>query len=216
MYKGIAFDMDGVILDSEKIYRKYEYEAARHFGLPLDKVEDFCNLIAGGNKKANAITFDNYFKSGIDYYDYRAIVTAGVESHAKEHGYELKPGVKELLVFLKEKGIKIALATSTEKTRATMFLEPHGVLEYFDKMIYGDMISKGKPEPDIYLTACRELGLEPSEVIGVEDSKNGVISSHKAGLLTVLVKDLIPVDDVIKENADYIFDNIISIKDLFD
>jgi len=216
-FKGIVFDMDGVILDSEKIYRKYEYVAAEKYGLPMDNIEEFCNRIAGGTKHTNKIVFQEFFNTDIDYMEYRDVVSAGVEAYATEHGYEVKPGIKELFDFLKERGIKIALATSTDKDRATRFLEPHGLLPYFDAMVFGDIIppGRGKPNPDIYLAACKQLGTEPAETIGVEDSRNGVLSSSRGGLFTVMVVDLIPPDDAVREYADKIYDNAYEITELF-
>lgn len=216
-FKGIVFDMDGVILDSEKIYRKYEYVAAEKYGLPMDNIEEFCNRIAGGTKHTNKVVFQEFFNTDIDYMEYRDVVSAGVEAYATEHGYEVKPGIKELFDFLKERGIKIALATSTDKDRATRFLEPHGLLPYFDAMVFGDIIppGRGKPNPDIYLAACKQLGTEPAETIGVEDSRNGVLSSYRGGLFTVMVVDLIPPDDAVREYADKIYDNAYEITELF-
>ena len=216
-FKGIVFDMDGVILDSEKIYRKYEYVAAEKYGLPMDNIEEFCNRIAGGTKHTNKIVFQEFFNTDIDYMEYRDVVSAGVEAYATEYGYEVKPGIKELFDFLKERKIKIALATSTDKDRATRFLEPHGLLPYFDAMVFGDIIppGRGKPNPDIYLAACKQLGTEPAETIGVEDSRNGVLSSSRGGLFTVMVVDLIPPDDAVREYADKIYTNAYEITELF-
>ncbi|MCR5225981.1 MAG: HAD family phosphatase [Eubacterium sp.] len=216
-FKGIVFDMDGVILDSEKIYRKYEYVAAEKYGLPMDNIEEFCNRIAGGTKHTNKVVFQEFFNTDIDYMEYRDVVSAGVEAYATEHGYEVKPGIKDLFDFLKERGIKIALATSTDKDRATRFLEPHGLLPYFDAMVFGDIIppGRGKPNPDIYLAACKQLGTEPAETIGVEDSRNGVLSSSRGGLFTVMVVDLIPPDDAVREYADKIYGNAYEITELF-
>ncbi len=221
MFKAIVFDMDGVLLDSEKIYRIYERKAAETFGLPTDHIDDFCARIAGGTKDTNSRAFNEFFAGsipeGLDYLQYRDVVSEGVERHGRENGYELKPGVKELFDFLKERGVKIALATSTDKDRAERFLGPHGLLEYFDKMIFGNMIpaGRGKPNPDIYLTACRELGVKPEETIGVEDSINGVLSSSAAGLYTVMVVDLIEPNEVTDEKADKTYYSIINITELF-
>ena len=217
MYKAVVFDMDGVILDSEKIYRIYETKAAEHFGLPTDRIDEFCKRIAGGTKETNSLVFDSFFDTDLHYYDYREVVNEGVERHAEENGYEVKPGVKELFDFLKENGIKMALATSTSEERAKRFLTPHGLLDYFDAMIFGDAIEpgRGKPHPDIYLTACKALGVEPSDTIGVEDSINGIKSSSAAGLYTVMVIDLIQPDEEEKKIPDVIYDRIIKIKELF-
>ncbi len=217
MFKGVAFDMDGVIIDSEKIYRKNEYRAAEHFGFPKEKVEGFCNLIAGGTREGNTKHFHEVFETDMDYDVYREYVSEGVERHAVEHGYELKPGVTELLDFLRDNGIKTALATSTDQDRAERFLEPLGVFSKFDRKIFGNQVKRGKPAPDIYIAAAEAIGLNAADVIGVEDSVNGVLSSHAAGLYTVMVIDLIPPTDKAAEAADIIYEknSIIRIKELF-
>lgn len=217
MFKAVVFDMDGVILDSEKIYRRYEYRAAEHFGLPTDHIDEFCKRIAGGTKDTNKQVFDEFFDTDIDYFTYRDIISEGVEQYGRENGYELKKGVKELFDFLRSKGVKIALATSTERERANRFLEPHGLIPYFDEMIYGDAIpeGRGKPNPDIYIAACRALGTRPEETIGVEDSINGIRSSSAAGLYTVMVIDLIEPDAEEREIPDQIYNEIIKIEELF-
>ena len=216
MFKAVVFDMDGVILDSEKIYRKYEYIAAEHFGLPMDNLEEFCNKIAGGTKHTNKLVFEEFFDTDIDYFEYRDVISEGVERYATEHGYELKSGIRELFDILKEKGIKIALATSTDKDRATRFLEPLGLISYFDEMIFGDVLppGRGKPNPDIYLAACEALGTKPEETIGVEDSINGIMSSKAAGLYTVMVIDVVTPDEQQGLIPDKIYENALEISEL--
>ncbi len=230
MFQAVVFDMDGVILDSEKIYRKYEYKAAEKFGLDMSKVDEFCTKIAGGRYEQNKIHFRDTFETDIPYAEFRKVISAGVEEHAKNPGYELKPGVMELLRFLKEKGIRTALATSTDKERMHRFLgsadqkkvqsgqtvEEESIFSYFDALICGDQVKRAKPEPDIYLTACEALGVKPAEAIGVEDSVNGVLSSAAAGLFTVMVVDLIRPNDKVREKADRIFTDIREIMGLFE
>ena len=206
MFRAVVFDMDGVIFDSERIYRMMEHRAAAKYGLPDEKVEPFCNLIAGGTKDTNRKHFENTFGTDIDYMEFREVVNSGVDAYGRDPGFDVKPGIRELLQFLKENGYRVGVATSTARERAEYHLKRHGLLEYFDELIYGDMVHRGKPEPDIYLTACETLGVSPEEAVGVEDSINGVISSGRAGLYTIMVIDLIRPDDRVREYADQILD----------
>lgn len=215
MFQAVIFDMDGVIFDTEKIYRMCEMEEGRKYNFPANKIEILCEKIAGGTKEGNKKHFEALFGTEIDYYTYREGVIKGVDRYGEEHGFDLKPGVTELLSFLKERGIKIALATSTKRERAEKHLKRHNIYPYFDEIVYGDMIQNGKPAPDIYLAACEKLGVKPEEAIGVEDSINGVISSGTAGLHTVMVVDLIKPNDVVRQYASDIFYIITDIKGLF-
>ena len=133
-----------------------------------------------------------------------------------EHGVELKHGVIETLKTLKVRGIKMAVATSTDRERAEDKLVRSGLLPYFDDVICGDEIERGKPYPDIYLKACEKLGTKPEETVGVEDSINGVTASHAAGLYTLMVIDLIQPDEETKKKADRISNDIFELTELFE
>ena len=102
---------------------------------------------------------------------------------------------KEIVGFLKENGIKIALATATAPDRAERCLTRVGLFSYLDAVVCASMVKKGKPEPDIYLKAASELGLKPEECIAVEDSPNGIISAYRAGCRAVMIPDMDEPDE---------------------
>ena len=106
-----------------------------------------------------------------------------------------KEGLQELLTYLKDNGMKIAMATSSNREDAERNLNMAGLREYFDALICGDMIRRSKPDPDIYLTAARTLGVQPEECIGLEDSRNGIKSVSAAGMHGILIPDLIQPDE---------------------
>ena len=197
-FKAVVFDMDGVITDTEKLYRRYQLEEGRSRGITDEEMLQVCLAIAGGNKYTNKPKFEAIVGRGIDYFEYREKMMARMDAHIKEHGVELKTGVKDILEYLKAKGIKIGLATSTVRERATGYLVDHNIYDYFDELIFGDMVEHGKPAPDIFLKACEKLGVSPEETIAVEDSINGIKSASAAGTYPVMVVDLIePNEDVI-------------------
>ena len=116
-------------------------------------------------------------------------------SHARpasREGLPEKPGVHEILEYLKENRIPTALASSTRRTAVMEHLDRAGITSYFQKIICGDMVEHGKPAPDIYLKACEELGAAPGQALAVEDSFNGIRSAYAAGLYTVMVPDQLP------------------------
>lgn len=215
MYKAAVFDMDGVLIDSEKIYRRCWKANGISIGIPADEMESVCDRVAGGNKSSNAKVFREIMGEDFDYLSFRQRTMDMFTDYVAEHGVELKPGVVETLEFLSQHGVKIALATSTVKERADKTLDGVHLLDYFDECVYGDEIAEGKPAPDIYEKACEKLGVLPSEAVAVEDSVNGVISADTAGLFTVMVVDLIQPNEVTSQHTDRVYDNISSICELF-
>jgi len=107
----------------------------------------------------------------------------------EKEGVETKTGIRELLAFLKEKGIKTAIATSSPIERTEKYLAAVGLTDAFDKLISGYMVKKGKPEPDIYELAAKELGLTPQECLAIEDSPSGLLSANRAGCYPVMIPD---------------------------
>ena len=214
MFKAVVFDMDGVITDTEKLYRRFQLEEGRSRGITDQEMEQVCLAIAGGNKYTNKPKFEAIVGRGIDYFEYREKMMARMDRHIRENGVELKPGVKEILSYLKSKGIKIGLATSTVRERATGYLVDHGIYEFFDTLVFGDMVENGKPAPDIFLKACEKLEVAPEETITVEDSINGIKSAFAAGTYPVMVVDLIEPNDEVMPLVKKIYRVITDIKEL--
>ncbi len=214
MVKAVVFDMDGVIFDSEKLYRKHWMITAGEYGIPQDVMRELCNLIAGATKERNEKLMKSRFGEDFDYMAFREKTMNRMDQDILENGVELKPFVVELLEYLKKNKYRIGLATSTQKERAQRNLENAGVFEYFDEIVYGGMVVNGKPAPDIYLLACEKLGVSPKDAIGIEDSINGVKSSFVAGLQTIMVIDLIEPTKEIESMTHHIFTSLAQVQDL--
>lgn len=214
MIKAVVFDMDGVIFDSEKLYRKHWMITGNEYNIPEITMKELCNRIAGATKEHNEKLMKSYFGQDFDYNTFRGKTMERMDEDIRRNGLDLKPGVKELFGFLKENGIKMGLATSTIQQRAERNLKNAGILEEFDRIVYGGTVPNGKPAPDIYLRACEELGVEPHEAMGVEDSINGVKSASAAGLYTVMVIDLIEPTEEIRPLANQIYHSLFEIIDL--
>lgn len=215
MYKAVVFDMDGVLIDTEKIYRLCWKKNGMSIGIPENEMETVCDRVAGGNKTSNARVFKAIMGEDFDYLAFRQITLELFDEYVVEHGIDIKPHVEETLRFLRDKGIKIALATSTERARAEKRLMDVGIAEYFDEKVCGNEIAHGKPEPDIYLKACEKLQVDPEDAVAVEDSVNGVISADKAGLYTVMVVDLIQPNEITRKRADKVFFDMKEVQGLF-
>ena len=121
--------------------------------------------------------------------------------HEKYDGGRLpmKPGVVELLSYLKDNGKKIALASSTRRETVVNQLRWADIIDYFDVIISGDMVARSKPAPDIFLKACEELRVSPEKAYAIEDSYNGIRAAHAGGLRPIMVPDLLEADDEMRE-----------------
>lgn len=214
MIKAVVFDMDGVIFDSERLYRKHWMITGKEYGIPEAEMEELCNHIAGATRQHNERLMKDHFGEDFDYGTFRAKTMDRMDAEIAKDGLDIKPGVKELFAYLKQNGYRIALATSTAKERASKNLERAGILDVFDAIVYGGVVPNGKPAPDIYLKACEDLGVQPKEAIGIEDSINGVKSSSAAGLYTIMVIDLIRPTDEIRPLADQIYDSLFDVIEL--
>lgn len=185
--KGILFDMDGVILDTEKLYTRFWQEAANALGYPMTKEQAMG--LRSLNREFGAAKMQSYFDVPVNYEEVRNKRIELMNVFIEKEGVELKPGIKELLTYLKEKGIKTAIATSSPIERTEKYLEAVGLTGAFDKLISGYMVKKGKPEPDIYELAAREIGLTPQECLAIEDSPSGLLSASRANCYPVMVPD---------------------------
>ena len=186
--RGVISDMDGVILDSEKLYVRFWCEAGNFYGYPMQP--EHALGIRSMTRPYAIEKLQGWFGEGFDYDLVRNKRVELMDAYVIEHGIDAKPGARELLSCLKEQGFRVALATATAKDRAEAYLERVNLLKYFDVVASARMVAHGKPEPDISLYAADQLGLSPHECLALEDSPNGVRSAHAAGCKTILVPDL--------------------------
>lgn len=125
-----------------------------------------------------------------DYYKVRTLRLQLMNAHIEKYGIEEKPGLGELLDYLKLHRYRIAVATATDEQRTTHYLTSLNRLQYFDKIICAPMVANGKPAPDIYLEAARQIETDPNQCMALEDSPNGILSAYRAGMHPVMVPDL--------------------------
>lgn len=186
--KGVLFDMDGVVLDTEKLYCRFWREAAMALGYPMT-VEQALGM-RSLNAQAGQAKLESYFGPGVSREVMKQKRVELMDAYVNVHGVDPKPGIHELLDELKARGIRTAITTSSPMDRVRRYLAPLGLLEKFDCLCSGHDVPHGKPEPDIYLHGAASVGLKPSECLAIEDSHAGVLSASRAGCLTVLIPDL--------------------------
>ena len=191
--RAVIFDMDGLLLDTEKLLVKFWVQAANEAGFPMTRENALA--IRSLHRKFAIPYLQGLFGEEFDYVKIRSRRMELMKEYLSDHSLELKDGAKELLCFLREKKIMTAVATATDYERTQDYLRRVGIFEYFDKIVCATMVEQGKPRPDIYIFAANQLGLEPSECIALEDSPNGVRSAADAGCKTIMVPDLTEPDD---------------------
>lgn len=214
MIKAVIFDMDGLMFDTEALAVKAWKHTAEKFGLNI--TDKMLSEIRGIDIKHCQRIFERELGENIDFFELKASADAYMIEFSDALGVPVKDGLFELLEYIKNRGLKIALATSTENKRAIYYLNTANVLGYFNKIICGDMVENGKPDPDIYLTAVQSLGLKPEECMVLEDSPNGALAANKANCPVIIVPDLDKPDSKTKKLAFDIAENLFQVKDMLE
>lgn len=210
--KAVIFDLDGTLLDTEKLLVKYWCRAAKELGFPMTREQAL--RIRSLTHRLVPPLFREWFGESCDYMKIRARRMELMQEHIDRYGLDVKAGAAELLSYLGKKGYLRAVATATDIERAGRLLKTAGLYGSFDRIISASMVEWGKPKPDIYIYAAKQLGLEPQECIAVEDSPNGIISASDAGCLTVMVPDLTPPEKELLPRLYACCDSLLSIKEL--
>ncbi|MDD7388544.1 MAG: HAD-IA family hydrolase [Lachnospiraceae bacterium] len=185
--RGVLFDMDGLILDTEKLYTRFWQEAAHCLGYPMTK-EQALGMRSMNHMEGEA-RMKSYFGPDTPYREIRSKRIELMDAFVEKEGVYLKPGIHELLDYLKKRGIKTAIATSSPMDRTVKYLSSVHMEKSFDAIVTAYMVEKGKPEPDIYLHAARVLDLEPGDCLALEDSPSGLTAAYRAGCLPVMIPD---------------------------
>lgn len=193
--KAVIFDLDGTLIDTEKLYRMYWPKALAHFGYDLPD-ERALKLRSLGRPYAPQ-QFREWYGESFDYPAVRAYRKEIIEEHIAKHGIEAKPGARELVEALTQQGVTVCIATATDPERTERYLALAGLAGLFPTIISATMVEHGKPAPDIYRYACERLGFASEECIAVEDAPNGVISAYRAGCRVVMIPDQTEPDEEI-------------------
>lgn len=209
--KAVVFDMDGVIFDSEALVMEIWKDMGEKYHIA--DVEATMYKCIGVNAVETKQIFLDAYGEDFPYETYIKEVSQIFHERADHGELPVKPGVEELLTYLKEAGYIIGLASSTREASVRQELTDAGLISYFQELTCGDMLKASKPKPDIYLMACEKLGVAPEDAIAIEDSYNGIRSAYSAGMHPIMVPDLIGPDAEMEEKSEHIFENLMQVKD---
>ncbi|MDP4091843.1 MAG: HAD family phosphatase [Bacillota bacterium] len=207
----VIFDMDGLMFDTEKLSLIAWQEAGKNSGyeIPLD----FIYKIIGVNSVTAESISRDYFGEDFPFSELRIKSMDFVSQYMDQNGVPLKTGLFELLEFLKQKSVLRAVATSTEREKAVKYLKLANVIDKFDLVVCGDEITKGKPEPEIFLTAAQKLGCIPEDCIVLEDSEYGIIAAARANMYPFFVPDLIKPNHEVLSHVHREFKTLLDVKE---
>lgn len=209
----VIFDMDGVIFDSERLVLDSWEKVGEKYGIANVR-QALTDCIGVNIRKTEEIVYGHYGKD-FDFEKYRKEASELFHEYVGENGLPVKKGVREFLQYLKENEIPVGLASSTRLAVVEEELREAGLYEYFQVVVGGDQLKRSKPEPDIYLMACEKMGVSPESAYAVEDSHNGIRAAYSAGMMPVMVPDLLPATEEMYEKSIAVFDDLLQVREFF-
>ena len=209
--KAFIFDMDGLMFDTERLMiRAWDYAGEQ---LGLGKTGYMVLKTLGSNTESCNRIWREEFGPDVDLAAMWRHTRAFLDDYYAHHEAPVKPGLRELLTYLKARGYALAVASSTLREKVEVRLTTAGVRHFFDAVIGGDMVERSKPEPDIYLRAAAALGVNPADCTALEDSRNGLLSAHAAGMRAIMVPDLWQPDETVLPFIIGPFESLLAVRD---
>jgi HAD superfamily hydrolase (TIGR01509 family) len=211
--RAVVFDMDGVLIDSEVVFRDalIAVSAERGHAMPAS----LHHRLIGAPYASNIETLLTHYGAGFD--------AEGLFAAANTHFHQivdpralLKAGAMELLDHLDQLGLPRAIATSSSHDSVDSHLGPSGLIARFDAIVARGDYAKGKPAPDPFLTAARRLGVDAIDCLALEDSHNGVRSAHAAGMMTIMVPDLLEPNEEMRAKCVHIVQSLHEVRRLIE
>jgi len=205
-YQAIIFDMDGLLLDSERLGQQSYMAACEQMGVAVN-IPLYLKCIGTNAVRTRELMLEGYGNASL-VDELRDIWVEEYAARAFSRPVPLKPGVESILGWLDATKLPLAVATSTAHDHAQQKLTNAGIRDYFRFVVGGDQVNRGKPDPEIYLKAASRLGTDPGTCLALEDSTNGVLAAHAAGMTVIQVPDLVPPDDELKALNHPIFSSL--------
>lgn len=188
MKKAIIFDMDGLMIDSERVTYN-EYVKKLHMLGHDDFTEELYKHCLGKNKAGICKVFTDHYGEDFPMAEVWDDVHIWIDESLRKH-VPKKKGLDNLLKYLKDNGYKTIVATSSARSRVDEILKNAGIVDFFDDSICGDEVKHGKPDPEIFLTACHKLGVTPDQALVLEDSEAGILAAYNGRIDVICVPDM--------------------------
>ena len=203
--EAVLFDMDGLLIDTEAVYIVAMQAAAR--SLDREMPVDFCHSMIGVPGRDCDVMIEAFYGEGFHIAEFRKHFSVHIR-RLLDASVPLKPRVVELLDFLADRGLPLAVATSAERATAEHHLGKAGLLGRFNAVATRDDVERAKPHPDVYLEAARRLGVAPERCIAFEDSNVGLTAAHAAGTMAFMVPDILPPLPEVRAKCLRVFDDL--------
>ena len=188
MIKAIIFDMDGLMIDSERVTFECYQERLKDMNLTMD--EEFYKTLLGKPIKGIYQRFYDVYGNDFPIENVIQDVHQLRAERFETEGVPVKKGLVELLHYLKDNNYKTIVATSSNRDRVDKILAQAKITEFFDDSICGDEVTKGKPNPEVFLKSCQKLGVNVDEAIVLEDSEAGIQASYDANIKVICIPDM--------------------------
>ncbi len=210
----VVFDMDGTIFDTERLILDCWEQVGERHGIPGIR-EVFIRCIGTNSARTQEIVYEHYGKD-FPYEKFSGESSVLFHEIADTEGIPVKPGAAELLKYLSENKVPLGLASSTRLAVVTQELQAAGLYDYFQVVVGGDLLKNSKPAPDIYLMTCGRMGVVPENTYAIEDSYNGIRSAHSAGMRPIMVPDLLPATEEMRDLSVAVFADLFAVKTYFE
>ena len=191
----VIYDMDGLILDTEKLYLEFGLEVFRDFGHNI--TEEAILGTVGLNDESTKAYYTEYLGKPINFEEVFQEIDKKLLSASINKEIEIKNGFFELADYLEKNNIKKVVATSSKREKAEYMLKNAGIFDRFDFLVCGDEVLNGKPDPEIFLKAAEKLKADVKNTMVLEDSYNGLRAAKSAGMIPVMIPDLLKSNEEI-------------------